>query len=209
MIEGSAQTATPVDTTEGDGIFTRVDSEAYFDGGETAWRTFLQGNLKADVPVDRGAPIGMYTVMIQFVVDLDGSVSDIKALTKEGFGMEQEVLRLMKTAAKWHPAILNGKPVRAYRKQPVTFLVEQEGIQIKTKVPYSLYTGSDNEITIESDDVKYKDMDVSISSGTITSTGTGSFTATVTKPGRVVVTVNSIRKRKNPLCQISFKVVSK
>jgi protein TonB len=65
-------------------------------------------------------------VIIQFIVDLDGSLSEVKALTLHGFGMEEEAIRVIKAGPKWEPAIQNGRKVKAYRKQPITFLVSDE-----------------------------------------------------------------------------------
>lgn len=107
-------------------IFTRVDIEATYPGGEKAWRQFLEQNLNAAVPLKKKAPAGTYTVVIQFIVDKEGDVSDIVPLTTHGYGMEAEVVRLLKIAPKWKPAMQNGRPVKAYRKQPVTFLVVDE-----------------------------------------------------------------------------------
>lgn len=106
-------------------VFEKVDIEAQFHGGDDGWRQFLIANVNANTPADKGAPAGTYTVVVQFIVDKDGSVSDIKALTRHGFGMEAEVVRMIKKSPKWSPAIQCGKPVRAYRKQPVTFVVEE------------------------------------------------------------------------------------
>ena len=103
-----------------------VGEEAYFPGGEAGWREFLQQNLNANIPVDKGAPAGKYSVMVQFVVDLDGKLSDFKALTRYGYGMEAEVLRILRKSPPWVPAVLDGQHVRAYRKQPVTFMVIDE-----------------------------------------------------------------------------------
>lgn len=108
------------------GIFTKVDKEAYFPGGEKAWLRYLTTNLDPGVPVRKKAPAGTYHVVIQFIVDKEGKVSDIIALTEWGFGMEAEVMRILRKAPKWEPAILNEKPVKAYRKQPITFMVEEE-----------------------------------------------------------------------------------
>lgn len=106
--------------------FERVEIEASFPGGETAWKTFLQQNLRANVPIKKKAPVGKYTVMIQFIVDLEGNLSDMKALTNHGYGMEKEVIRLLGKSPKWKPAYQNGRPVKAYRKQPVIFMISQE-----------------------------------------------------------------------------------
>lgn len=109
-----------------DEIKTKVDIEASFPGGVQAWRKFLTANLNAGVPIDNGAPVGNYTIFVQFVVNKDGSLQEIKPLTKMGYGMEEEVIKLMKASPKWLPAIIEGQKVAAYRKQPVTFVVTEE-----------------------------------------------------------------------------------
>lgn len=107
-------------------IFEKVEIEAAFPGGESAWRKFLERNLNPSTPVDNGAPEGVYTVYVQFVVSKDGSISDVRALTKHGYGMEEEAVRVIKKGPKWTPAIQNGRQVNAYRKQPITFQVQAE-----------------------------------------------------------------------------------
>ena len=107
-------------------IYEKVEVEAQFPGGPRAWENFLRRNLDANVPIDNNAPGGRYTVYIQFVVDKEGNVSDLKPITSHGFGMEQEAIRVLRKATKWTPANQNGRAVKAYRKQPITFVVEQE-----------------------------------------------------------------------------------
>lgn len=102
------------------GGFVRIEMDAKFDGN---WEKFLHRYLDAEVAVNNGAPEGRHTVIIQFTVDIDGSVSDIRPLTSIGYGMEQEAIRVLKKAAKWKPAVQNGYPVKTYRKQPITFEV--------------------------------------------------------------------------------------
>jgi periplasmic protein TonB len=107
-------------------IFEKVEIEASFKGGESAWRKYLERNLNAAVGPDNGAPAGLYTVYVQFVVSKDGSISDVKALTNHGYGMEAEAVRVIKKGPAWTPAIQNGRSVNAYRKQPITFQVQEE-----------------------------------------------------------------------------------
>lgn len=107
-------------------IFQKVEVEASYPGGDKAWLNFLIQNLNAGIPAKKKAPVGVYTVVVQFVVDKDGTVSDIKPLTNHGYGMEEEVLRVLKKAPRWKAAIQDGRRVRAYRKQPVTFQVAEE-----------------------------------------------------------------------------------
>jgi hypothetical protein len=114
------------DTTDDFRIFTKVEVEASYPGGENAWRRFLEQNLDATVPVKKKAPAGVYTVIIQFVVDKEGYVSNIIPLTNHGYGMEEEVMQLLKKAPPWRPASQSGRRVKAYRKQPVTFIIDEE-----------------------------------------------------------------------------------
>ena len=200
-----SQPAAGTDTTKG--TFERVEVEATFPGGIDEWRHFLERNLNPSVPVDNGAPCGKYTVYVQFIVDKDGRVSDIKPLTREGFGMEQEVVRIMKESGSWDPAMMKGKPVKAYRKQPVTFMVEQEGFTIISKTPYVLYTKTDNELTIDVDDVKAENMEVTISEGSIARQGNGNFVARVSKTGRVTITVYNKKGKRQAIGAASFEVV--
>ena len=105
-------------------VFDKVDIEASFPGGEDSWRTYLRKNLNANTPVDNGAPSGRYTVIIKFIVTKDGSLADVLAETSKGYGMEKEAIRIIKNGPKWIPALQYGRKVNAYRRQPVTFLVE-------------------------------------------------------------------------------------
>lgn len=107
-------------------IFTKVEIDAAYPGGAGAWRSFLERNLRGETPVDNGASPGNYTVIVQFVVDVAGNVSDVKPLTSLGYGMEQEAVRVLKKSGKWKPAIQNGREVKAYRKQPITFQVLEQ-----------------------------------------------------------------------------------
>ncbi len=104
-------------------LYTRQESEADFPGGTTGWIEYLQNNLNASVPVDNNAPRGMYQVFVKFIILKDGSVSDVTAETSLGYGMEKEVIRIIKNGPKWIPASQYGRKVNAYRRQPVTFAV--------------------------------------------------------------------------------------
>lgn len=107
-------------------IFDKVEIEASFPGGDAKWRRFLEQNANGQVATDNGAPEGTYTTVVQFVVDKEGNISDVKALTNHGYGMEQEAVRVIKKGPKWTPAVQNGRQVKAFRKQPITFQVQSE-----------------------------------------------------------------------------------
>lgn len=106
-----------------DSIFTTVEKEAEFAGGLTEWQKYLQRNLNGGIPSDNGARSGQYKVVVKFIVAKDGSISEVIAETNHGYGMEEEVVRVIKKGPKWTPAMQNNKVVKAYRRQPVTFMV--------------------------------------------------------------------------------------
>jgi len=189
-------------------IFTKVDVEASYPGGDNAWRDFLRKNLTPLVPVDYDAPSGKYTTIIKFVVSRNGTLSDIMAETNLRYGMEEEVIRIIKKSGTWIPAEQNNRKVNAYRRQPVTFLVEQpDGINITTKVPYTLFTG-DNEVFVDIKRIKNRDLRLTISKGTVRQTEDGQFSATVTEPGRVIIRIYNTKNDKE-IAAASFEVKAK
>jgi periplasmic protein TonB len=124
--KGTQVTELPKTDDDENKIFTKVEVEAQFQGGEAAWRRYLQNNLNANTPVDNGAPEGTYQVVVRFIVGKDGTISDVAAETNHGYGMEQEAVKIIKKGPKWTPAIQNGRNVNAYRRQPITFVVQEQ-----------------------------------------------------------------------------------
>ena len=100
-----------------------VETEPKFKDGIEDWNKYLQMNLNTDLPKLNGAPIGTYIVKVHFIISKAGNVSDIKAITNYGYGMENEVVRIICNSPKWIPATRNGRIVNAYRCQLVTFNV--------------------------------------------------------------------------------------
>jgi len=103
----------------------QVSEQAKFPGGAPAWQEFLSRNLKADVVVKKGGPAGKYTVIVSFVVDEDGNVSEVKALNDPGYGTAAEAVRVIQHGPDWVPAKLNGKAIKYRQKQAITFAVSE------------------------------------------------------------------------------------
>lgn len=99
-------------------VFTKTDVEA---AQPANWAYYLQRSLQ--VPGD--ARLGSYTVNVQFIVDREGNVSNVKALSDPGFGLAQEAVRVIKIGPKWVPALQNGHTVKAYRVQPIRFVISE------------------------------------------------------------------------------------
>ena len=122
--KGTVVAEAPKEDDEGK-VFNKVEIEAEFPGGTGAWTKYLKNNLDANTPVDNGASEGTYQVIVRFIVSKDGSISDVVAETKHGFGMEAEAIKIIKKGPRWTPAQQNGRMVNAYRRQPITFVVQE------------------------------------------------------------------------------------
>lgn len=107
-------------------IFEKVEIEASFPGGMEKWKRYLERSLYGVNPIEEGSPEGTFTTIVQFVVDVDGSISNVVSLTNHGYGMEEAAIRTIKKGPKWNPAIQNGRQVKAYRKQMITFVVNSQ-----------------------------------------------------------------------------------
>jgi periplasmic protein TonB len=106
-----------------DGIFRKVEIESEYPGGLSAWQRFLNRNFRYPQEAAEGGIQGVVTV--QFIVDKDGGVSNVEAIS----GPEElraEAVRVIKKSGKWTPAIQNGRQVRSYKKQPIVFRLETE-----------------------------------------------------------------------------------
>jgi protein TonB len=122
--KGSQVVETPKEDDENK-VFNKVEVEASFPGGDAAWARYLHNNLDSNTPIENGAPEGTYTVIVRFIVSRDGSISDVVAETKMGYGMEAEAVKIIKKGPSWKPALQNGRNVNAYRRQPITFVVSE------------------------------------------------------------------------------------
>jgi hypothetical protein len=90
-----------------------------------AWRRHLQMGLK-DVmfsAAKAGMKIGKYTVHVRFVVEKNGSITDVHALEDLGYGTKKSIEKIIRKGPKWKPAEIAGQPVRSYRIQPLTFMI--------------------------------------------------------------------------------------
>jgi hypothetical protein len=107
-------------------IFTVVQIPAEFPGGLPGWAKYLERNLNRDLPVDKGAPPGKYTVIVSFIIDRNGNLSEVKAENDPGYGTAEEAVRVIKTGPLWKPAFQNRKSVIYQHRQSITFMVSEE-----------------------------------------------------------------------------------
>lgn len=106
--------------------FVSVQIPAQFPDGIQGWTRYLERNLNRDIPIENGAPPSQYTVIVTFIVDKDGKVSDVKAENDPGYGTKEEAIRVIKKGPNWIPANQNGKLVVYRHKQAITFRVTEQ-----------------------------------------------------------------------------------
>ncbi len=106
-------------------LFYTVQQEARFPGGLIAWTDYLQRNLRSELPTYNGAPVGSYTVIVSFLVDKEGNVSEVKAENDPGYGTAAEAMRAIQHSKSWLPAMQNGHAVLYRQKQTITFIVSE------------------------------------------------------------------------------------
>jgi len=123
--KGTGVVEAPKVTEDYDKEFKTVQIQAKFPGGPDAWAKYLQRNLKSDTPTENGAPTGSYTVVVSFLVDKEGNISEVKAENDPGFGTATEAVRVISRGPKWNPAVQNGRNVIYRQKQAITFRVEE------------------------------------------------------------------------------------
>lgn len=103
---------------------SKVEIEAEYPGGAAAWQRFLNKNLRypqEDIDNEESG-----SVLVQFVVDEKGNVSDVEVLKgSKAFGAE--AVRVIKKSGKWIPAVQGGRQVRSLKIQPIIVHLETEG----------------------------------------------------------------------------------
>lgn len=106
-------------------VFTKVEIEAEYPGGPAAWQRFLIKNLRYPQEL-LDDDILTCTAVVQFIVDKEGNVSDVEAVSgPEAFSAES--VRLIRKSGKWVPAVQGGRQVRSLKIQPIIVHPETEG----------------------------------------------------------------------------------
>ncbi len=104
-------------------IFTAVEQQAEFPGGSGAWGRFLNKTLKYPSSAQKKNIGGR--VLVSFVVNIDGSIDDVKLEKGVGYGCDEEAIRVVKSMPRWNPAKLSGRAVRSRFTQPITFVLSE------------------------------------------------------------------------------------
>lgn len=115
MPSGDGDKAVEV-TEDTNQIYTAVEVRPEFPGGIAKFYEFVGKNYRAPEEDIKGK------VIVQFVVERDGSLTDIKVLRDLGYGTGAEAIRVVKKSPKWKPGIQNGRPVRVLYNLPISIV---------------------------------------------------------------------------------------
>jgi len=101
-----------------------IEKKPDFPGGLAKFHEFVNRNFNLNAGYK-----GKGKVFVMFVVEKDGSLSDIKVLRDVGFDTGKEAVRLLKAAPRWIPGEQNGKKVRVHYSLPIEINSEKMAIK--------------------------------------------------------------------------------
>jgi len=127
---GMAQNKTQNVPLENDNLIYNsagIEVKPEFPGGMQAFYNFIASNYNTpNVKNLKGK------VIISFIIEKDGTLTDIKVLRDIGFGTGEEAIRVLKACPKWTPAFQNGQTVRCSYQLPLNIVTEEEKAPAKT-----------------------------------------------------------------------------
>lgn len=105
-------------------IFTFVEQPPTFPGGEDALNKYLSKNIRYPHVAQENGIQG--TVFVQFIVDSEGNIKDVKTVgATKGGGLEEEAVRVVKTMPKWKAGRQNGRQVSVQFNLPIRFTLAE------------------------------------------------------------------------------------
>jgi len=102
-------------------IFDVVEDQPEFPGGDEARMKFLRDNIRYPTIARETGIQG--TVFITFVVERDGSITDVRVLRGIGGGCDEEAIRVVRMMPKWNPGKQRGRAVRVQFSMPIRFIL--------------------------------------------------------------------------------------
>jgi TonB family protein len=122
-ISGSLfETLLDVATSKEDTVYQIVEQMPQYTGGEEAMMKYVAENIKYPQAAKDKNISGR--VFVGFVIEKDGSVSNVKVVRGIGGGCDEEAARVIKEMPKWKPGMQKGKPVRVNYMMPIFFKLD-------------------------------------------------------------------------------------
>ncbi|RYF12860.1 MAG: energy transducer TonB [Flavobacteriales bacterium] len=123
--------------------FVSIKNPPTYPGGLQAFYKFLGTNIKYPEMAVKNNVHGK--VLVSFVVEKDGSLSDIKIERGLGFGTDEEAIRVLKISRNWNPGIEDARPVRVKYNIPISFALP--GVKANTNTNNARPTSAANSST--------------------------------------------------------------
>ena len=124
QIDEPAGTAAKVTEADPNQIFTSVEQMPAFPGGLDAFYKYLGKSIKYPAVAKENGTQGK--VVVQFVCEKDGSLTDFKVLRSLGDGCDEEAIRVLKASPRWTPGVQNGAKARVYYTVPISFTLASD-----------------------------------------------------------------------------------
>ncbi len=122
--EGRGLMEAPKAKTDPDSLFITVQIESEYPGGPQAWMRYLKKTLEPLFPQQAIEDGIQGTVLIRFIVDREGNVSNVEAISGPEL-LQEAAIQVIRKSGKWTPAIQNGRQVRSYKTQPIVFRIDE------------------------------------------------------------------------------------
>jgi TonB family protein len=107
-----------------DPVFTVVEQLPEYPGGEEARIKFIGDNINYPKEAVKNGITG--TVYVTFIIEKDGSISNVKVLRGIGGGCDEEAVRVISIMPNWKPGLQGGQPVRVQFNMPIKFDLNDE-----------------------------------------------------------------------------------
>ena len=109
----------PIPTNSDNKVYNtaEIDIKPIFPGGFEKFYKFVENNFKYS---DEGVDLKGKKIYARFIVEQDGTLTDIKILKDAGFNTGAEAIRVLKKCPKWSPGEKDGKKVRVLYSLPIT-----------------------------------------------------------------------------------------
>ncbi len=121
---------------DGQTIFDVVESPPSPQGGMDGWNRYLSNNLSYPAQARRMGIEG--TVIVAFVVNTDGSLSDYEVIRGVGGGIDEEAIRVIENAPDWIPGSQSGVAVNTRMRLPIRFKLGGDEVVNQVKIDFKV-----------------------------------------------------------------------
>ncbi len=111
-----------IDQSKEDELFTEAEQKPEYKGGKAEMYKFIGNNIIYPKLAQRNNIKG--SVLLKFIIEKDGSISNIEVEEGIGTGCEEESIRVIKLMPKWNPGKQNGRAVRVVYRMPIVFRLD-------------------------------------------------------------------------------------